>query len=223
MCKVDADCVGNSCAGGFCCDVACAGPCKSCKMADTGMANGTCADVVAGKDPGMQCASTVGGTCDANGGCACSNGVPDGPETDVDCGGGPMGCKKKCDNGKTCAGAGDCGSGFCVDEGNAGKLCCDTACADDCHSCSLQPYWAGTCVGLYGAKDVCGNNKACGQNLTCVNGKPNDAPCSGDSECASGHCGSQSNKCRAHAPAGAPCESGSDCDNDCDGSTHTCN
>ncbi|MCD6497051.1 MAG: hypothetical protein J7M25_01960, partial [Deltaproteobacteria bacterium] len=41
----------------------------------------------------------------------CSNGVKDGTETDVDCGGSDC---DPCDNGKACVGASDCVSGSCV-------------------------------------------------------------------------------------------------------------
>ncbi len=51
----------------------------------------------------------------------CANGVKDGTETDVDCGG--SGCSK-CANGKTCTLASDCASGNCADTGDAGVLVC---------------------------------------------------------------------------------------------------
>ena len=96
-------CFSGNCVDGVCCEAAsCAGPCKSCNA--PGKA-GFC--VLAA--PGTQVAGSCSGdqACDATGVC-------------------------KAANGKTCAGAADCASGFCSD-----GVCCSGACTGTCVSCKL--------------------------------------------------------------------------------------
>ncbi|HET6584556.1 MAG TPA: hypothetical protein VFG69_13935 [Nannocystaceae bacterium] len=52
----------------------------------------------------------------------CNNGIQDGDETDVDCGG-P--CDDKCGNGQGCGSAQDCMSGVCADDGTCTPPSCD--------------------------------------------------------------------------------------------------
>jgi len=85
-CETDGMCTNGHCADGYCCDSACTGTCQSCSSADTGGSNGTCSDVTAGNDPSLECAGAF--SCDGAGACqSCSDGVQDGAETSVDCGG----------------------------------------------------------------------------------------------------------------------------------------
>ena len=58
----------------------------------------------------------------------CSDGLHNGYESDVDCGG--IYCPDKCGQGKECALDEDCATGFCVDE-----VCCGVACEGPCKSC----------------------------------------------------------------------------------------
>jgi len=67
------DCQAGLCIDGFCCDVACAGQCKSCK--EVGQ-EGTCVDVAAGNDDAHKVCKDGGSTmcgnngkCDGTGGC----------------------------------------------------------------------------------------------------------------------------------------------------------
>ncbi|MBI4705509.1 MAG: hypothetical protein HY744_30820 [Deltaproteobacteria bacterium] len=105
----------------------------------------------------------------------CNNGIKDGTETDIDCGGNQGPCPTRCGddkacqvqadcapglycdpgtlkctgkllNGKNCAGVAECKSGFCVD-----GYCCDKACGGACDACNL-PGKQGTCTPL--AKDT---------------------------------------------------------------------
>ena len=65
----------------------------------------------------------AGGASEAGDGgpTSCSNGIKDGAETDVDCGGGAC---PRCDGGKTCSAAADCASDRCVaGVGGGGRTC----------------------------------------------------------------------------------------------------
>ncbi len=61
---------------------------------------------------GLTCGSAADG-CGVGGTVACNDGVTNGNETDVDCGGGG-GCSAKCGVGKACAGDSDCASAKCL-------------------------------------------------------------------------------------------------------------
>src|SRR3954466_6621167 len=73
-CAAGPECASGNCADKVCCDTACTGLCRACVAAQTGKADGTCANVNAGakdtrctvQDPG-----TCGrdGTCDGQGKC----------------------------------------------------------------------------------------------------------------------------------------------------------
>jgi hypothetical protein len=58
----------------------------------------------------------------------CGDRLKNGPETDVDCGGGCPGC----DNGKVCAAATDCVSGFCEGAGGGSGACAPCVNPSDC-------------------------------------------------------------------------------------------
>jgi hypothetical protein len=85
--------------------------------------------------PGQAC---VSGACRD----MCSDGQPDGAETDVDCGGPDC---SPCGNGLHCLGDSDCASGHCV-----GGVCqaCPlgyTLCSSVCHDLQNDPSNCGTC------------------------------------------------------------------------------
>ena len=137
-CAAPAACVTGACVDGVCCESACGGACKACSKAQTGVADGTCAAVVAGTDPKNGCAGAD--VCAAGGTCQCWDGSKDGSETDVDCGGAAC---SKCANGKLCDVASDCAGGQCsgapltcsgaVAEGPScagGLLCAGISCCD---------------------------------------------------------------------------------------------
>jgi hypothetical protein len=158
----------------------------------------------------------------------CSDGVKDGSETDVDCGG-PL-CPP-CVQGKSCLAGSDCKSGlFCAD-----AFCCDSACGagESCAACDIPdrqgtctdlPAGAdgvtcngadtcngdGACVGAGSAGhlgDLCASNAAC-FNDTCQAGvcKLADGdPCAEDAACRTGRC--LAGVCTTCA-AGADCASG---------------
>jgi len=67
----------------------------------------------------------------------CDDGVQNGNETDVDCGGDTCG---QCAQGQGCAAPGDCTTDFCAD-----GACCENVCGNACYSCNL-PGTAGLCI-----------------------------------------------------------------------------
>jgi len=87
---------------------------------------------------------------------SCSDGLKNGTETDVDCGGG--GSCGKCANGKKCTGVADCTSGNCVD-----GVCCNTACTGTCLACNLSGT-VGSCSPIAAGTDPaneCPGNQSC--------------------------------------------------------------
>jgi hypothetical protein len=93
-----------------CCSTACTRKCEACTKKRTGVADGRCAPVPVGEDPFGACVSLGGcGTADR---CRCEDGIKDGDETDVDCGG--KACRP-CSAGMACGLPADCASGRCWD------------------------------------------------------------------------------------------------------------
>ncbi|MGZ3417288.1 MAG: Kelch repeat-containing protein [Polyangiales bacterium] len=70
VCGTNSDCGSGYCVGGFCCESACSGGCKSCD------ATGKCVNAAAGTDPGLFCTGTLdvvcGKKCDGKGACSTS-------------------------------------------------------------------------------------------------------------------------------------------------------
>ena len=91
--------------------------------AGTGGAAGSSGAAGSGGGAGAGGAAGSGGS----GGPSCNDGMRNGDETDVDCGGSCGGCEP----GATCEVAGDCNSGHCV-----GGVCCDSACEGACETCN---------------------------------------------------------------------------------------
>ncbi len=105
----------------------------------SGTGSPTCTDGVQnGTETGVDC----GGSCSACVTPTCSDGVKNGTETGVDCGGSCAACATGQANGTTCTAGTQCTSGNCVD-----GVCCNTACgagASDCQACNLTGT-VGTC------------------------------------------------------------------------------
>ncbi len=161
-CGVGGDCLSGSCAGGVC-----APPPPTCM---DGAKNGTESDVDCGGATCPKCANGkvcgVGGDCSsgncAGGVCAppaptCVDGLKNGTESDVDCGGAAC---PKCANGKTCGAGGDCSSGNCT-----GGVCAPPAptCVDGLKNGTESDV---DCGGA--ACPKCINGKVCGVNGDCL-------------------------------------------------------
>ena len=167
-------------------DYDCGGGCPPCNV---GQHCATVADCVEGI-----CSE---GTCLAEG---CINGVQDGSETDLDCGGG--GCNA-CFTGQKCGQDADCDSGVCSDAKCMAAACDDQVengketaldCGGDCPPCSVnQPCLAGRDC----ASGVC-NGNLCGP--TCPDGfsdcdKKNDNACEISTRGDLMNCGTCGNVC----------------------------
>ncbi len=232
-CTVNGDCVSGICADGTCVEQGCA----------DGQLNGSETDVDCG---GTDCTACPGdgrcavavdcasGVCLATSGgvrrCSdarCDDGVHNGRETDVDCGGADCGA---CPDGAQCYTRIDCSSSVCdriagtcsvptcddeVENGDEADVDCGGTCPscddgeacdadEDCLSglCLEQQCRAGTCSDArqnQGESDVdCGGScPGCGLGLTC----------SVNTDCRSGAC---DEVCRPGA-AGKPCDGDQEC------------
>ncbi|MDI3285875.1 hypothetical protein [Polyangium sp. 15x6] len=126
VCKTNPDCTTGFCVQGVCCESACDDKCMGCVNTATGKPNGVCAPALDGNNPGGRCMGAdtcVGGTC------RCENGVQDGNELKVDCGGSCAPCKGTW----VCNGDAGCGKPiaqccafFCVDCGDETEACFQT-------------------------------------------------------------------------------------------------
>jgi hypothetical protein len=182
--ETDVDCGGANCpqcANGKTCDVG------------TDCAGGTCAS---GTCCTLQSCTTLGLTCGmATDGCGgtlnCNDGVKDGTETDVDCGGpgmpdaGVPPCPP-CGLGLACNLSTDCQSMVC-----ANNVCCNMPC-NLCYQCTPAGFvTAGTCNPIsMGATDgICShmNLEACDGQGNCLGTAGHQ--CTSDSDCLSTyHC-----------------------------------
>ncbi|MEP7119818.1 MAG: hypothetical protein ABJE95_02865 [Byssovorax sp.] len=152
-------------------------------------------DTCGGGNPGtgFTCGCTkttcaaLGATCgQPSDGCiatlSCNDGVKNGAESDVDCGGGG-GCATACAMGKVCKVDTDCGSSHCVD-----GVCCTSMCVGTCMACNV-PGSLGTCSAVAaGASDAvtCVAPSTCDGAGSCK--KANGTNCVGAMGCASGNC-----------------------------------
>ncbi len=162
-CQQATDCAGSNCVDGVCCNPTnCFGTCRSCAQAKTGLPDGTCGPVTAGQQSTSGCVA-AGQACSSSGTCApahCFNGVKDGDETDVDCGG--PSCAS-CAVGNACTTSSDCSpttSDNCID-----GVCCGRTCFGDCRSCAQATTGQanGTCAQVLDMNPTtsCPGNEAC--------------------------------------------------------------
>lgn len=156
------DPIGDPCPGGFCNNMA---MCVEC-VSDANCPN-------------------AGESCFMDKCVSCTDGMMNGNETGVDCGGS---CKK-CD-GTTCAAKNECKSDACVD-----TVCCNEVCDGDCKSCNINGS-AGTCtnIPLDGTDDApqCDGNNVCNGAGACK--LKLGESCNIDADCASGKCTGMSGK-----------------------------
>lgn len=159
-CGSPAECSGMNCFNGACCTPkTCAGLGATCGMFGDG------------------CGATL--ACD---------GVKDGAETDVDCGGASC---PKCGMAQHCNGNADCISLACNF-----NICCDSNCTAPCHSCVL-PNQVGHCAAISGQNDAfctAANLDICFKG-TCLGGIGHS--CTLDSQCGTkGGCNMFTKKCQ---------------------------
>ncbi len=160
-CSADGQCASGRCLGGVCCDAACPGACRSCNSDHTGQAQGSCAPILAGRDPFNECAAHL--VCDGTG--ACYNKAI----------------------GQPCAYAYECASAVCIDGVCCGSAC--SAVCQSCNAAyTASP--SGVCDDIDNGIDPdreCAGGASCDGNGACW-AKANGAACSANHECLSGLC-----------------------------------
>ncbi|MBK6513889.1 MAG: DUF4215 domain-containing protein [Polyangiaceae bacterium] len=150
-CTAGNECESDSCVDDVCCDSLCDGTCEACNVIGS---EGACTAFVADSDPDNECGADV---CDGASECRCSNGVDDGLETDIDCGGGVCGT---CAVGDSCGGPSDCTSDTCVN-----NVCVAPGCGDGFVSGTDQCDGNGT--GTPGETSTCDDDctfRVCGDS-----------------------------------------------------------
>ncbi len=178
-CAAGADCKSLSCGGGTCQPATSTDAIKNGTESDVDCGGGEptnaprCAD---GKKCGAggdcESLSCQGGTCAAPSG---ADGVKNGTETDVDCGGGAPTNARRCNTGESCGDATDCNN----------VLCTNNKCAAATSSDGLKN---GTESDVDCGGGAPTNAPACGNDLTCTT----------HGDCASGACaisGPKAGKC----------------------------
>jgi hypothetical protein len=128
-------------------------------------------------------------TCQVQGGNSCNDGLKNGNETDVDCGGGAC---PQCANGRACSVVQDCASGFCASGFCAGQ--CNQV-GNACTTANNQPGQINAqCVCVAVAQPSCQDGKKNGNetDVDCGGGCPNACGvtlgCVGNNDCLSKVC-----------------------------------
>jgi len=175
-CQRDSQCVTGSCVDNVCCDSACAGECRACAQAATGLANGTCGNVVIGTDPFAECADQGAASCGRTGACgvgACALYPASTVCTAASCSANVQSNVDSCN-----------GTGTCIDGGTTpcapytcGATSCQITCTLDTEC--LGTTWcnpSNTCVTKLGTGQSCTKDAACVSG-SCVDGFCCDSPC----------------------------------------------
>jgi hypothetical protein len=201
-CGAGDECNSGQCVDGVCCESSCAGTCESCNLPGS---VGKCAAIAAGQDPAKECKRLDpivedagadpgdggdGGDDAAASADAGSGGlnVPDGGLVGEE---GP--CAPSCNGQRACgypAAETTCGTTFCNDTKQAGRLACDGR--GNCAAITLDTCQAYTC----GATDTSG---AC--KTACVS----------TTDCQDTHYCSAAGKCEPKKGTGVPCSLPTDC------------
>lgn len=167
-CSGGNECTSTHCIDGVCCNNACTGTCRACTADKRGTgSDGTCGNILSGKDPDDECSAQNVSTCGRNGFCNGSG---------------------ACDlyaNGTVCV-AGTCnGTTVTSDRLCDGSGTCGPGLMGDC-----APY---VCSGA-SCRTSCTNNSHCSGSNICNNGEclPSGlglgSPCSSPTQCTSGFC-----------------------------------
>lgn len=154
------------------------------RPAGTACNNGVCNDMAMCVECLVDADCNMGETCDVgtNTCVSCTDGVKNGDETGIDCGGAVC---KKCD-GDVCAMGTDCSSTNCVD-----GYCCDTACTGTCKACNVAGN-LGTCSNVavnqedMNAMTTCVAPSACDGAGACK--LTNNQTCVNNADCLSNNC-----------------------------------
>jgi hypothetical protein len=190
-------------------DIDCGGAtCQACADGKKCKAGGDCVDKI--------CTLPDGGTIGTCAAPTCTDGVQNGTETDVDCGG--MACDtagKTCADKKHCGANADCANSFCF--GSAPGTC--VSCGDGVQDGNETDVDCGG-TQCDTAGKTCGTNKKCGGNVDCASAncasadggftcqlKGNGTTCGANAQCSSGVCdvGGSGNCCTAACITGGTC------------------
>lgn len=218
-CAVNADCKSLRCTGGTCrppescfdfeltegeTDVDCGGAlCPGCRLM------GGC----------VEASDCLSGNCSEDGVCVaeCDDGIRNGTESDVDCGGSCAGCE----GGLVCAEDEDCTSGLC-EAGTCASAACDDGvrngaetdvdCGGPCDPCPGGGGCAvdGDCVTLVCMEGMCAAT-TCTNGI--VDGDESDVDCGGADcpGCLPGEACGDAADCGGNPCTGGTCESGESC------------
>ncbi|HEU4583822.1 MAG TPA: hypothetical protein VFS67_36445 [Polyangiaceae bacterium] len=170
-CSADSDCASGHCSSGRCAAASCSDGIRN--QGESGVdCAGPCAARCAEGDPcssSMDCASGL--SCPAStqlcSAPSCQDGLQNGTESAVDCGGSCAGCGA----GGACHADGDCASGVCRDGSCATPSCDDLV--------RNQDETDIDCGGLCGA---CAPGRACALDSDCESGACQDGSCCGGQE-----------------------------------------
>lgn len=179
-CTAAADCDSGHCVEGVCCNGDCAGACKSCRLANTGASDGTCAVVKPGAtEPNGRCKVEPPPGCGQDGTCG-DDGTCHRYGASVSCGQPSCQGNDFVDVGK-CNGAGACAAAAPV---NCNPFVCSpTGCMSACtavDSCAAGHYCAmGTCRVRGAPGQACDDVGQCRSGLFCVDGLCCDRACAG--------------------------------------------
>uniref|UniRef100_A0A383VI98 Uncharacterized protein n=1 Tax=Tetradesmus obliquus TaxID=3088 RepID=A0A383VI98_TETOB len=192
MCLVNNDCLSGSCVNGRCAEPPqCYNKVKDRRETDVDCGGGECFEACWF---GRQCAGTwdcrsricSGGLCvEAP---TCANGIKDGRETDIDCGGG--GCRALCMRTQACIDFRDCATGVCsggicrqaatctnrVRDDNEGDVDCGQVCDRQCGvggTCQVD----GDCISGVCRNGRCLDAPTCSNNIK--DGRETDIDCGG--------------------------------------------
>jgi len=150
-CTASLECETGQCIDAVCCDTACAASCESCNLVGSA---GTCTPIPNLQDPDDECEGAD--ICNGAGLCYCADGMKNGDETALDCGGVCSGCA----DGLACEIDSDCLSKICTL-----SSCQVPACDDFVHNgLETDVDCGGTCP------NKCADNKGCIQASDCFSG-----------------------------------------------------
>jgi hypothetical protein len=162
-CTLNAQCLSAECIDGVCCNTVCNGTCQSCVMAKTGLADGSCNNIVSGQTDNSP-ACNGGNVCDGMGSCKKSNGQG--------CASGAQCLSNSCVDGVCCNNA--C-SGTCTSCNQAGNI--GTCTNIPANGTDASPVCSGTslCDGAGNCKKV--NGQSCTMTSQCLSGQCADGVC----------------------------------------------
>lgn len=186
-CCTGTDCQSATCSGDICGASPCANGALNPPETDIDCGGGTCPACAPGRHclVGSDCTSLVCSPathiCQTP---TCTDGIKNGAETDVDCGGGAC---PTCSIAKHCAAGGDCQSFNCAD-----GVCCNSSCTGTCQACTAAKKGSGSdgsCGVIGNGQDPdneCPGAAVCNGAGACVG--PIGTTCTVGSNCQSGFC-----------------------------------